>query len=476
MNAPAPRHPSLMLMLLACAQLIIALDSTIIFVALPSIGAQLQFSAGQLQWVVSAYSVAFGGCLLLGGRCADLLGRRRFYRLGQTLFAVASLAGGLSADPWLLVGARAVQGVGAALLFPATLALINTQYAEGAPRNRALAIWSAASAAGLSLGAFLGGGLTQWLGWEAVFLVCVPLAGGCAWAAGAWIPADAPRGGQRHFDLAGATCVTLGASLLVFALVQGPAWGWGSLPVAGCTLAGLALLGLFLWVERQSPAPLMTLRLLRQRSLVLSMLLSAIFMSSYGVQYYFLALYYQQVYGYSVLQSGLAFVPATLVCTLGIALAERSLARFGLRFTLTCGLLAGALGIAWQTLGLAQGLAYPQLLPAIALLSIGQGMTWVAIWVCAGQGIDAAEQGVASGMASTVQQIGGALGLALLVWLGNRGLGAAPPLAAQAAAWQLALWSSAALAALGALLALFWPSLGSPREPAARASGELPLT
>jgi len=320
-----------MLLLLATAQLIIALDATIVFVALPQIGDHLGFSAQQLQWVVSAYSVAFGGFLLLGGRATDLLGKRRLYILGQSLYALSSLAAVLGGSALLLVLARAVQGVGGALLFPATLALINTYYAEGPARNRAFAVWSAASAAGLALGALLGGVLTQAWGWEAVFLVNVPLAGACALAARYWIPVDGERARGRNFDISGALTVTLGGTLLVFALVQGPEWGWAAPSTLGCMALAVALLGLFAWIEHRGRDPLMPLRLLGYRELRMAMVLTAVFMSSFGVQYYFLALYYQQVYGYSVLQAGLAFLPATLVGTFGIWLAEPSLVRLGLR-------------------------------------------------------------------------------------------------------------------------------------------------
>lgn len=438
-----------MLFLLACAQLIIALDATIVFVALPDIGRHLGFSAQQLQWVVSAYSVAFGGFLLLGGRAADLLGKRRFYIVGQSLYALASLAGGLGGSALLLVLARAVQGVGGALLFPATLALINSHYPEGPARNRAFAVWSAASAAGLALGALLGGVLTQWWGWEAVFLVNVPLAGACALLARRWIVADGERERGRRFDLAGALTVTVGGTLLVFAIVQGPEWGWSAPPTLGCAALALILLGLFAAIERRGRDPLMPLRLLAHRELRLAMFLTALFMSSFGVQYYFLALYFQQVYGYSVLQSGVAFLPATLLCTLGIWLAERSLLRFGLRGTLAGGLLLGALGIGGVYVALPDGAGFWSLMPGIVVLSIGQGMTWTAMWVSAGQGIAPGEQGVAAGIASTSQQIGGALGLALLVSLANAGLGGSP-----AAGIEQAVGASALLALLGAVLAL----------------------
>ncbi|WP_175571114.1 MFS transporter, partial [Pseudomonas aeruginosa] len=215
-----------MLALLACAQLIIALDATIVFVALPEISRALDFSAQRLQWVVSAYTVAFGGFLLLGGRATDLLGRRRMYVLGQSLYALASLAGGLAQSELPLILARAVQGLGGALLFPATLALIGNHFAEGPARNRALAIWSIASAFGLALGSALGGALTELFGWASIFLVNVPLAGAAALLALRLIPADARRQRGRRFDLAGALTVTAGATLLVFTLVQGPESGW----------------------------------------------------------------------------------------------------------------------------------------------------------------------------------------------------------------------------------------------------------
>ncbi|MQA55010.1 MFS transporter [Pseudomonas piscis] len=450
---PLAKPSGWMLLLLATAQLIIALDATIVFVALPEIGQRLGFSAQQLQWVVSAYSVTFGGFLLLGGRAADLLGKRRFYIVGQGLYALASLAGGLGGSALLLVLARAVQGVGGAMLFPATLALINTYYAEGPARNRAFAVWSAASAAGLALGALLGGVLTQYWGWAAVFLVNVPLAGACALLARRWIPADPPRQRGRQFDLPGALSVTLGGTLLVFAIVQGPEWGWAAPATLACLLLALALLGLFLRIERLGRDPLMPLRLLGYPQLRMAMLITALFMSSFGVQYYFLSLYFQQVYQFSVLHSGLAFLPSTVLCTLGIWLGERALRRVSLRAVLACGLLAGALGIGMIYLALPGSRGFVGLLPGIVIMSIGQGMTWNTMWISAGQGIAATEQGVAAGVASTSQQIGGALGLALLVSLANT-LG---PVGNQAYGIELATAASALLALLGALLALRLP-------------------
>lgn len=408
-----------MLALLACAQLIIALDATIVFVALPEISRALDFSAQRLQWVVSAYTVAFGGFLLLGGRATDLLGRRRMYVLGQSLYALASLAGGLAQSELPLILARAVQG--------------------------------------LALGSALGGALTELFGWASIFLVNVPLAGAAALLALRLIPADTRRQRGRRFDLAGALTVTAGATLLVFALVQGPESGWDAPSVRFGLYLSVPLLLAFLAIEHYSRDPLMPLRLLGNRNLQVAMLLTAIFMSSYGVQYYFLAIYFQSVYGYSVLQTGLAFLPATLLCTLGIRVAERLLARHGARATLVAGLLLGALGLGLLAACLPLGRGFLALLPAIVILSIGQGMTWTAMWVSAASGVDPAEQGVASGMASMTQQIGGALGLALLVALANaqvRGADAASLLASQARGIEWVTALSALLALFGAALAL----------------------
>jgi MFS family permease len=450
---PPLRYPRLALSLLAMAQLIIALDATIIFVALHDMGRALQVNAQQLQWIVSGYTVAFGGCLLLGGRAADLLGRRRIYRLGMIVFALASLLGGFAGSVGGLVAARAAQGVGAALLFPATLALINTLYAEGPVRNRALAIWSMASALGLALGTLLGGVLTQVFGWSSVLWVIVPFATACAVLGGAWLPRDGemPRG--RSFDLAGCLTVTVGGSLLVATLVQGPEWGWLAPRTVLCLALAAGLLAAFVWIERRSRDPLMQFSLLRLPGLRLAMGLTFLFMSSYGVQYYFLALYFQDGYGWSPLQAGLAFLPATAVCTFGIRIAERALQRLRVEQVLVWGLGLGATGIALVAALLPQGAGFWPLLPGVVLLSIGQGMTWTAMWIVAGQGVPAAQQGVASGMAATAQQIGGALGLAVLVMLANAA-GGEPGTAPALAGLVRAEFGAAAFALLGVVLVM----------------------
>lgn len=461
--AGALRHPGAALALLSLSQLLIALDATIVFVALDSMGRHLGMGAQQLQWVISAYSVAFGGCLLLGGRCADLLGRRRMYVAGMALFGLASLAGGFAGHSWQLVMARAGQGVAAALLFPATLSLINTLYAAGPQRNRALAVWSMASAGGLAAGALLGGLLTQLLGWNWVLWILVPVAWPCALGALRFLPASGGRSGSgQGFDLAGCISVTLGSSLLVAVLVQGPEWGFGNWRVLLALAVAAVLLALFVRIEARAASPLMPLALLREPGLRTAMLLTMVFMSSYGVQYYFLALYFQQIYGWSPLQAGLAFLLPTAVCTVGIRWAERWLARSSPRTVLMGGWAAGALGLAWTAWALPLGSGYVWLVPGFVVASVGQGASWTAMWVLAGQGIDAGRQGVASGIAATAQQVGAALGLAVLVMLatapllalqGGQALPAGALDEATARGLQHAEWGAALLALLGLAIA-----------------------
>ncbi|KAA2265735.1 MFS transporter [Solihabitans fulvus] len=416
---PHRRRLGFALALLAFAQLVIALDFNIVYVALPEIGRALGFSAQSLQWVVSAYAVAFGGFLLLGGRAADLLGRRRVFAAALALYAVSSLVGGLASGPGLLVAARAVQGVGGALLFPATLSLVNTMFAEGAERNRALAVWGGAGASGLCLGSLLGGVLTDAFGWTSVFCVNVPLAGVAALLAFALIPRDPARERGRGVDLPGAVTATAGVTLLVFALVRGPDAGWGSPTVVGCLVAAAALLAAFAVIESRAWDPLMPLRLFANRSLRAGMAITFIFMGTFSALPYFLTLYFQNVHGYSPLQTGLGFLVPSLVIAVGTQVGERMVGRLDVRATLLTGLVLGAVGTAGLALGMSTDGSYLALLPGIVVFCLGQGVTWTGMWIAAASGVDHREQGVASGMASTTQQVGGAIGLAVLVALAN---------------------------------------------------------
>jgi EmrB/QacA subfamily drug resistance transporter len=410
-----------LLALLAFAQFISAIDYNIVYVALPEIGRKVGFDAHSLQWVVSGYAVAFGGFLLLGGRAADILGRRRMFATALALYGLSSLAGGLATDPALLVAARAVQGLGGALLLPATLSLIATTFTEGAARNRALAIWGGAGAVGLALGSLLGGILTNYFGWEAVFYVNVPLALGAAAAAFTIIPKDASRERGRSFDLAGSLTATIGFTALVLAIVQGPQAGWTSAQTIVTLLAGVLFIGLFLLIEARSTHPLMPLRLFGNRSLVAAMGITFVFMGTFGAQYYFFTVYLQNVRGYGALATGLAFLPSALVGMIGTKASEKLLGTIGTRATIISGLLLGACGMTALALGMSPAGGYPALLPGVILLSLGQGLAWTAMFVAAGTGVDAHHQGIASAMASTTQQIGSAVGLATLVAIANAG-------------------------------------------------------
>lgn len=424
-GAPATHPPrlGLILTLLALAQLIFSLDINIVYVALPDIGHALGFSEQTQQWVISAYVVFAGGFLLLGGRAADLLGRRRMFVLALSLYAVSSLAGGLATTPAVIIAARAVQGLGGALLLPSTLSLINTLFEEGPKRNRALAAWGGAGASGLTVGSLLGGILTQAFGWSAVFFVNVPLAGLVALAALVIIPHDEPNKEARRFDIPGAVTVTGGATLLVFALVQGPDAGWSSPTIIGAFVLAACLLTVFAIIESRSADPLMPFRFLRNRSLVIGVCTTAIYMGTFGALPYFLTTLFQNVHRYSALQTGLVFLIPSVAIFSGTQLGERMTTRFGTRATLFIGFATGAIGTLVLALGFSSTASLLVAVPGLIISGIGQGITWTAMWIAAATGVAPEQQGVANGMASTTLNLGNAVGLAILIAIANAGLG-----------------------------------------------------
>lgn len=409
------------LALLAFAMLIVSLDQYIVVVALPEIGRDLGYSAQTLQAVISAYAVASAGFLLLGGRAADLLGRRRVLVSGLALYAGASFAGGLAAAPEVQLVARAVQGLGGALVFPATLSLVNTTFAEGRERNRALAVWGGAGAAGLVVGVLLGGVLTQALGWEAVFFVNVPLVAVAMLLAFLLIPADGEREPNRRFDLAGALSATLGVTLLVFALVQGPGLGWSSPAIVASAAASVLLMATLVRVEWRGRDPLVPPRLLANRSLGAAVVIAFLFMATFGSVLYFLSLYFQEVRGYDALETGVAFLLPTAFVVAGSTLAGRVVTRCGLRPTLVAALAVGALGAVALGFGMSPDGSYATLIPGLILLSIGDGIVFTTMFIAAGTGVADGEQGVASAIASTASGVGAAVGLAVLVLVANSG-------------------------------------------------------
>jgi EmrB/QacA subfamily drug resistance transporter len=404
------------LAVLAAAQLVIALDYSIVNVALPDIGRVLGFTNGTVQWVISAYAVTFGGFLLLGGKAADLLGRRRVFMTALGLFGVASLAGGLAQDAGLLVAARAVQGVAGALLFPATLSLVNTTFAEGHERNRALAVWGSTGAGGMSLGVLAGGVLTGVFGWRAVFFVNIPITAVLLALAPLVLPHSNPAPRPRRFDIRGAVLVTLGVIVIVDALVQAPALGWTSARTLLGAAAGLVLLGVFVAAELRTRFPLMPLRLLRVRTVAGGSLVAAAFMSSFGMQLFFLTQYLQQVLAEGPFVAGLMFLPLVLTVVVGNQVGGRLVERWGSARTLAAGMALGALGLlVYVLLPPTESLAV--LLPGMVVAGLGQGVAFTTLYLAAGTGVSAGEQGVASAVASTAQQLGASIGLAGLVAL-----------------------------------------------------------
>jgi EmrB/QacA subfamily drug resistance transporter len=409
------------LALLAFAMLIVSLDQYIVVVALPEIGRELGYSAQSLQAVISAYAVASAGFLLLGGRAADLVGRRRVFLFGLVLYGGASLAGGLAATPAVLLVARAVQGFGGAFVYPATLALVNVTFAEGRARNRALAVWGSAGAGGLVIGVLLGGVLTYALGWEAVFFVNVPLAGAALFLALRLIPPDSRREAHRKFDLPGALSATVGVTLVVFALIQAPNFGWGSPGILLSAAAGLVLLGALVIIEWRSRDPLVPPRLLANRSLDTAVAIAFLFMATFGSVLYFLSLYLQNVHGYDALETGVGFLLPTVIVVAGSALAGRMTTRFGVRPTLVVALSIGALGALALGLAMSHDSSYIALIPGLIALSIADGVVFTTMFIAAGTGISDRDQGISSGIASTGGGIGAAVGLAVLVLVANAG-------------------------------------------------------
>ncbi|PYI52593.1 MFS transporter [Paenibacillus flagellatus] len=452
------KRKGLALLLLAVSQLVLALDYTIIFVALPSLAADLGFSASHLQWVVSAYALAYGGFLLIGGRLSDLLGRRRMFMIAMSLFGLGSLLGGVAGSQWTLVIARGLQGVGGALLSPATLSLIMSNFEEGRERNRALGVWAAMGGVGLSLGLLLGGLLTSFIGWEATFFVNVPIAVLVVALAPAALSESATPEGARHYDAAGTLSVTAGMILVVYYLIQAPVTGWLRADTLIPGVVGAALLLAFVAIELRAREPLVPFRLFRIRSLTGAALSAAIFSASFGTLYYFLTLYMQEVLHYSAIRSGLTFLPLTLSAFFGARWINRMVATFGVAGTIAIGMGLGATGLLLLTRLGEAGTAWG-IVPGTVILGVGQAFVFTTMYIAGSSGIDLKEQGVASAIVSTGQQLGSSVGLAVIMAViayvsGMTGSLEAMPPARLNDAVVTAFLLEAAIALLGVLVAL----------------------
>jgi EmrB/QacA subfamily drug resistance transporter len=462
----APRQrvrsaPKGVLLVLVClAQLMVILDVSIVNVALPSIKHGLHFSTTGLQWVVNAYTLTFAGFLLLGGRAADLLGRRRVFLAGTALFSIASLACALATSSSMLLAARALQGVGGAVISPASLAIITTSFQERGERNRALGIWGAMGGVGGALGALLGGVLTQSLGWPAIFLVNVPIGIVVLLVAPSLVPEGRSTLEHRHFDMLGASLVTGALTALVYGIVRTDTLGWGAPGVLIPLLAGVTLLVLFAFVEgRVARAPLVPLPIFRRRQLRSANLVVFLLYSAVFAMWFFLSLYMQQVLHYDALKTGLSFVPMTLGVVVGTSFAARLVARHGARAVMTAGMLLSASGLLLLT-GVRPGGSYAALvLPGGVLSALGLGLSLVPATIAAVSGVPASQSGLASGLLNTSRLIGGALGLAALSTIaasqtrGDLHAGASGA-SSLSSGFALAFGVSAAISLLGALAAL----------------------
>jgi EmrB/QacA subfamily drug resistance transporter len=418
-HEPVARHWIVTVVVVCLAQFMVILDATITNVALPSIQSDLKFNPADLQWVVNAYMLVFGGFLLLGGRAGDLLGRRKLFLAGVTIFTLSSLLDGLATSPGFLVGARALQGLGAALVSPAALSIITTTVPEGPDRAKALGAFAAISGGGGAVGLLLGGLLTDALSWQWVFFVNVPVGVIALLLAVRFVPesrADDRRGG---FDLVGAALVTGGLVLLTYAIVKAQDFGWGSAKTLGLGAGAIGLLLAFGAVQLRRAAPLVRLSIFRTRTLSTANAATLFLLSGMNAFFFFGSLYFQQIKGYNALESGAAFIPMTVGIIAGSVSSQKLIARFGVKAVLLGGLVLGAGGLAWMTM-LTPGSGYiGGFLPGIALLALGIGHAFVPLTLIATGGVAPDDQGLASGLFNTSQQIGGALGLAVLSTFAN---------------------------------------------------------
>src|SRR4029079_3734865 len=394
------------------AQFMVILDVAIVNVALPSIKSDLGFSATSLQWVVSAYAILFGGALLLGGRLGDLVGRRRLFVVGLLVFSASSLLCGLAWSEASLIAFRALQGLGGALLAPAALSLLVTSFGEGRERNLALGIYGAASGSGAAVGVLLGGLLTSYLSWSWIFFINVPVGIAAALLAPVLLRESRPDLGHRHFDLMGATTVTGGLMLFVYALTRGTNHGWSTPETLSLLGASVALIGAFLVIELRSPWPLLPLRIFRSRTLSTANGAMAILGAVTFSEFFVLALYLQEVLHYSAVESGVAFVGFALTVVVVSNLAQLVVGRFGVRTTLTAGLLMSAASVAYLTRLPVEGHYFWDMFPAFVLGGAGLGLAFVPVTIASLAGVHRADAGVASGLVKTSRQIGGAIGIA----------------------------------------------------------------
>jgi EmrB/QacA subfamily drug resistance transporter len=403
----------LALALLSVVQFMVVLDIAIVNVALPSIQVDLGFSQENLQWVISAYALVFGGFLLLGGRAADLLGRRRIFIAGIVVFTIGSLLAGFAWSELSLIGARALQGLGAAIVSPAALSILSTTFTEGRERNIALGVWGAVGGFGAAAGVLAGGVLTDALSWEWIFLVNVPI-GVAALAVTPLLLGESRDLRVKRYDALGATLVTAGLVVLVYAITEASDYGWASVETIGLFAASAALLAGFLVTEARAAEPLMPYSIFRLRTLVGANVAGFIMGTAMFSMFLMLTLYMQQVLGYSAMKTGVAYLAVAGTAIVWSAVAAQLVTRVGVKPVLVAGMATLTAGLVYFTQVSVGGSYLGDLLPGFLLIAVGIGFSFVPISIAALAGVQDAEAGLASGLINTSQQIGGALGIAAL--------------------------------------------------------------
>ncbi len=411
--------PDWLILALACvAQFMVVLDVSIVNVALPAMKTSLGFSNSGLQWVLNAYTLAFAGFLLLGGRAADLYGRRRMFIAGLVVFTGASLLGGFAQSQAMLVTARAVQGLGGAILSPTTLTILTTTFTEPKARSRAMGLWSAVAGAGGAAGALLGGVLTQELSWRWILFINVPIGIAALAAARVFLQETRGQGERQPLDLAGAVLVTTGLTSFVYGLVRTTAVGWTSWQTVGALALAVALIGVFLIHEQKiAVAPLMPLRMFARRSIWSANLVMTLLAGSIFAMWFFVSLYLQEVLGYSPLRTGFAFLPQTIAIILGAQLSSRLILRIGARPILVAGGAFAAAGLFWLSFVGVHSAYWSDIFAPSVFITLGLGLSFTPIAFAATSGVAPKEAGLASGLVNTSRQIGGAVGLAVLATL-----------------------------------------------------------
>ncbi len=407
-------NPWFVLSLVCMAQFMVVLDATIVNVALPSIQEDLDVAEADLQWIVNSYTLIFGGFLLLGGRAGDLLGRKRLFLAGVVVFTVASFLNGIAQSSEFLIVARGLQGFGAALVAPAALSILTTTFAEGDQRTKAMGVWAGIATGGAAIGLLLGGILTDLFSWPWIFFVNIPVGIAAFVLSLRYVPESRAEGEHRIFDVPGAVTVTAGLISLVYGIVQVQQAGWTSTSTIAFLALAAVLLTAFVFIELRQRAPLVRLDIFRVRTLRAANLAMLLVASGLFAMFFFNTLYVQRVLGFSPLQAGLAFLPVTVGIGIGAGLSQLAVKRMGIRSTSIIGMSIATIGMLILLTTDANGTYLGDVLPGLIPISIGMGLTFVPVTLLATSGMTNEDAGLASGLFNTSQQVGGALGLAIL--------------------------------------------------------------